>query len=95
MNNFRWLAPFLNMGRRRRFMGWNRGNNRGGMGTGMVLTLIGIGAGAAWAGLAQGRNNGRQPVRNMLSNVQRAMPNTETAFSEELTTGFNNSDQTN
>ncbi|SDI04684.1 hypothetical protein [Alteribacillus bidgolensis] len=83
MNNFRWLAPF--MGRRRRFTGWNRRNNRGGMGMGMLLTLLGIGAGAAWAGIAQNNNNGRQPVRNMLSNAQRAMPNTETAFSEELT----------
>ncbi|WP_240375479.1 hypothetical protein [Bacillus piscicola] len=86
MNNFRWMKRLMNTGRKRRFFAMNRQNNRGRMG--MFLTLLGVGAGAAWYGLAQGRDNNKErssrSLVNMPSAAKAAMPSTETAFAEEL-----------
>lgn len=58
---------------------------------GMLFTLIGVGATAAWAGMTQRNNNdtnkeggNNQALQNMLSTVQERMPKNQTAFSEEL-----------
>ncbi|MFB5662461.1 hypothetical protein [Alteribacillus sp. HJP-4] len=80
---FRQNNPFFKMGRRRNFFGAKRRGNRGRMG--MFLSLLGVGAGAAWFGLSQGRTQNSQQMQNMLSGLQRNMPAAETAFSEEIT----------
>ncbi|RSL33327.1 hypothetical protein D7Z54_10145 [Salibacterium salarium] len=87
MNNFRWTAPFSNMGRRRKFFGWNRSNNNQGR-MGMILTLLGVSAGAAWYGISQRNNDddddGSHPIQKGLADMKRSMPETETAFSKEF-----------
>ncbi|RSL33684.1 hypothetical protein D7Z54_08265 [Salibacterium salarium] len=81
MNNFRWTDPFSNIGRRKNFFGWNRSNNNRGR-MGMILTLLGVGAGAVWYGLSQREDS--HPIQNRLADMKRAMPETETAFSKEF-----------
>ncbi|MGY4689968.1 hypothetical protein [Salibacterium sp. K-3] len=84
MNNFRWNVPFLQMGRRRGFMGrTNRRNRNWGIWS-MVMTLVGAGAGAAWFGLSrQEQTNGENPVQERFSDIP---DRTETAFAREFLT---------
>ncbi|WP_090925989.1 hypothetical protein [Salibacterium qingdaonense] len=84
MNNFRWNVPFMQMGRRRGFMGWNNRRNQNWGRWSMFMTLLGAGAGATWFGLTrQDQGNGEKTVRERFTDVP---DRTETAFAREFLT---------